>query len=124
MKITFLALALLFSSLAVAESNPWTETNKAEIQAGRILKNNKVIFKLDRQGNSVQIKVPKAPRVWDSSLWIFEVNYQGQYQTAKWDNKTKSWIAHLMGKGMHTIYVSQRMSNVQKRPYAWFVLSI
>jgi len=115
---------------AVAEAkhgsreSEWNDSNRADVSKGEVSLQKRVIFKVERSGNTAYIYLPQKAKFYESKLWIFEVKFQDESSSANWDSKKKAWRFTIMGRGQHIIYASKRKNNIQSIPYTWFVLSV
>jgi hypothetical protein len=120
-----LTMLPLFSSAPITENKEikWDDTLKAVSNLGRVKKMGKIIFHVKHEGNAVYISLPRKITLMEIDTWIFEINKDGQVYYANWDKQSQSWKFNLMGPGIHKVFVSKRMTNLETAPYAWFVLN-
>ena len=106
-----------------SSTGQWDASNRATLRHGEVVKNNTVIFKIERHGNVAFMSLVKKPSPLERGFWIIEIHSQGQNFFASWDKKREAWKFNLMNKGNYEIYISKRKNSNEKISYAWFTIS-
>ncbi|MEZ4814852.1 MAG: hypothetical protein R3A80_06550 [Bdellovibrionota bacterium] len=101
----------------------WTHENRAEVLRGDVTREGKLLFKLEREGNTTFISPVPKPRTLERSFWSFDISHEGENFYASWDKKRSAWKFTLTSKGSYEVYVSKRKNKNEKIPYSWFVFN-